>query len=288
MGWIESIGEAIGFIEDNITEDLTIEDIAKRAYLSPFYFQKGFAMLCGFTVGEYIRQRRLSLAGSALLASDEKIIDLAQKYGYDSPDSFTKAFIRFHGVTPTAARKEGAMLRSFAPLKIKFKLEGGCMMDYKIVEKDAFTVVGVSRSFQYETAKAEIPGFWTEHFQSGNGQRVCGMYGICIDGEQGSDVFEYMIADDFARSGSTEEVPPGFVTRTIPKHTWAVFACKGPLPRSLQTVNENIFSEWLPNCKDYEIAAGYNVEMYTDVDDYPNGNQDENYTSEIWIPVMKK
>ena len=285
MGWIESISEAIGFIEDNITEDLTIEDIAKQAYLSPFYFQKGFAMLCGFTVGEYIRQRRLTLAGSALLSSDEKIIDLAQKYGYDSPDSFTKAFTRFHGVTPTAARKEGAMLRSFAPLKIKFTLEGGCMMDYKIVEKEAFMVVGVSRTFQYETAKAEIPHFWADHFQSGNGKRVCGMYGICIDGEKGSDSFEYLIADDYALSA---EVPAGLVTKTIPQHTWAVFACKGPLPRSLQKVNENIFSEWLPNCKDFEIAAGFNVEMYTDVDDYPNGNQDENYTSEIWIPVRKK
>jgi len=288
MGWIEGIGDAIGFIEANITGDLTIEDIAKKVFLSPFYFQKGFAMLCGFTVGEYIRQRRLTLAGSALVSSDERIIDLALKYGYDSPDSFTKAFIRFHGVTPTAARKEGAMLRSFAPLKIKFKLEGGCMMDYKIVEKDAFTVAGVSRTFQYETAKAEIPRFWSEHFQSGNGKRVCGMYGICIDGEKGADSFEYLIADDYDPSIPTGEVSGGYMTKTIPKHTWAVFACRGPLPQSLQTVNENIFSEWLPNCKDYEIAAGYNVEMYTDVHDYPNGNQDEHYYSEIWIPVRKK
>jgi len=102
MGWVEGIGKAINYIENNITEEISIEDIAEKAFISPFYFQKGFTMLCGFTVGEYIRQRRLALAGSELISTDERIIDIAVKYGYTSPDSFTKAFIRFHGVTPTA------------------------------------------------------------------------------------------------------------------------------------------------------------------------------------------
>lgn len=105
MEWIEGISEATNYIEDNIAEELTIVNIAKRAFVSPFYFQKGFAMLCGFTVGDYIRRRRLTLAGSELVSTDEKIIDIALKYGYDSPDSFTKAFTRFHGVTPTAFGK---------------------------------------------------------------------------------------------------------------------------------------------------------------------------------------
>lgn len=117
MGWIEDIGEAVRYMEENITGELNMEQIAKRACVSPFYFQKGFAMLCGFTVKDYIRNRRLSLAGSELVSTDERVIDLALKYGYDSPDSFTKAFIRFHGVTPTAVRKDGAMVKSFAPLK---------------------------------------------------------------------------------------------------------------------------------------------------------------------------
>jgi AraC family transcriptional regulator len=283
--WIEEIGEAINYIEENITEELTIENIAKRVFISPFYFQKGFAMLCGYTVGEYIRQRRLTLAGSELVSADEKIIDIALKYGYDSPDSFAKAFTRFHGVTPTAVRKDGAMLRSFAPLKIKFILEGGYLMDYKIVEKDSFTVIGASRVFRFETAKAEIPQFWTEHYQTGKGSIVRGMYGVCFDESAGSDEFEYLIADNY---GQSPEVPAGFVTKTIPKNTWAVFACRGAMPRALQDVNRKIFSEWLPNCKDYEIAAGYNIEMYTDLSEYPKGNQDENYYSEIWIPVRKK
>lgn len=285
MRWLEGIGEAINYIEENITEEISIENIAKKTFMSPFYFQKGFGMLCGFTIGEYIRQRRLTLAGSELVSTNEKVIDIALKYGYDSPDSFTKAFIRFHGVTPTAVRKDGAMIKSFAPLKIKFSLEGGYIMDYKIVEKDSFTIMGASKVFKYDNATTKIPQFWTEHYEVGNGDFVCGMYGVCIDESMGSDEFEYLIADNYNPS---IEIPNGFVTKIIPKHTWAIFACKGPMPIAIQDENEKIFSEWLPNCRDYEIAAGYNIEMYTNIADYPKGNQDENYYSEIWIPVKKK
>lgn len=158
-------------------------------------------------------------------------------------------------------------------------------MDYRITEKEAFTVMGASKVFQYDDATAQIPQFWTEHYQSGKGGVVCGMYGVCIDESMGSDEFEYLIADNYNPSAET---PAGFVTRVIPKHTWAVFACKGPMPRALQDVNRKIFSEWLPNCREYEIAAGYNIEMYSNIADYPSGNQDENYYSEIWIPVRKK
>ncbi|WP_409069448.1 effector binding domain-containing protein [Clostridium sp. FAM 1755] len=285
MKWIEGIGEAINYIEENITEEIPIENIAKKAFVSPFYFQKGFTMLCGFTVGEYIRQRRLTLAGRELVSTDEKIIDIALKYGYNSPDSFTKAFTLFHGVTPTAVRKDGAMIKSFAPLKIKFSLECGYIMDYKIVEKDSFTVMGVSKVFKYDNATTEVPQFWTDHYQTGNGKFVCGMYGINIDESMGSDKFQYLIADNYNPS---IEIPNGFVTKVIPKYTWAVFACKGQMPKSMIDVSKKIFSEWLPNCKDYEIAAGYNIEMYTNLDDYPKGIQDENYYSELWIPVKKK
>ena len=285
MEWVACIGEAIDYIEENIAGELSIHQIAEHAYVSPFYFQKGFAMLCGFTVGEYIRQRRLTLAGSDLLSGDAKVIDIALKYGYESPESFSKAFTRFHGVTPTAVRKDGAAVKMFAPLKIKFSLEGGWLMDYKIVEKAAFTVMGVSKTFKYEGAGAEVPLFWAEHYRSGKGETVCGSYGISIDEEMGGDEFEYLIADDYNPSA---EIPAGFITKVIPRHTWAVFACKGAMPLALQELNRKIFSEWLPNCKTYEIAAGYNIEMYADPAEYPGGTQDENYRCEIWIPVKMK
>ena len=285
MNWVECIGEAINYIEDNITEELTMQNIAKHVCVSPFYFHKGFAMLCGFTVGEYIRQRRLALAGSALVSAEKRIIDIAVQYGYDSPDSFTKAFTRFHGVTPTAVRKDGAMIKSFAPLKIRFTLEGGYGMDYKITQKDSFTVMGVSKAFKYDRAKAEIPVFWQELYQPGKTKAVCGMYGISIDESMGTDTFEYLIADNY---NPAEEVPEGLVTKVIPAYTWAVFACRGGMPEALQDINRNVYSEWLPNNKDYEIAAGYNIEMYSDPAEYPKGIQDDAYYCEMWIPVKKK
>jgi len=285
MRWTECIGDAISFIEENITEEITIADIAKMVHISPFYFQKGFAMLCDFTVGDYIRCRRLTLAGSEIAASDDKIIDIALKYGYDSPDSFTKAFVRFHGCTPSAVRKDGANIKYFAPLSIKFALKGGYSMDYKIVEKDEFTVVGLKRTFKYENAMQDVPKLWGEFHQMSVGKAICPMYGINADESMQGNEFEYLIADNY---NPAMDIPDGFITKVIPKFTWAVFSCKGAMPQVMQDVNKKIYSEWLPNCKDYEIAAGYCIEMYEDPAKYEYGVQDEGYYSEMWIPVKKR
>lgn len=285
MEWAESISKAIEYMEENITENISVEDVAKHVNISAFYFQKGFSLLCGYTITEYIRNRRLALAGAELSQGNGKVIDIAMKYGYDSPDSFTKAFTRFHGVTPSMVQKNNGMLKSFAPLKIKLSLEGGYIMDYRLTKKDSFTVMGALKKFSYDGAQAAIPSFWREHFEKGNGKYVCGMFGVNIDEAMGGSEFEYMIADVY---NPVMDVPEGFVTRTIPAFTWAVFPCKGAMPESLQNVNDKIFSEWLPALKEYEFAAGYCIEMYDDPGKYPKGTVDENYYSEIWIPVRKK
>lgn len=285
MEWMESISKAVEYMEDNITDNISAEDVADFIHISPFYFQKGFSMLCGFTIAEYLRNRRLALAGNELASGDAKVIDAAIKYGYDSPDSFAKAFSRFHGITPSMVRKEGVMLKSFAPLKIKISLEGGYLMDYRIVKKGEFTVIGVSKQFNYEGAKQDIPQFWKEHYEKGNGKYVCGMFGINMDEKMGNEDFEYLLADVY---NPVMDIPEGFITKTIPSFDWAVFPCKGAMPNSLQDVNTKIFSEWLPALKDYEFAAGYCIEMYDEPSKYTKGTQDENYYCEIWIPVKKK
>lgn len=285
MEWMEAIRKSIQYTEEHITDDLTADMIAEYVNISPFYFQKGFAMLCGCTIAEYIRNRRLTLAGNDLVTGKEKIIDIALKYGYDSPDSFTRAFSRFHGVTPTAARKEQVMLKAFAPLKIKLSLEGGYLMDYKIVRKEAFSVIANARTFSYEGAQNTVPQFWQEHYKSGKGNTVMGVYGINIDEKMGHDTFEYLIADPY---NPVVDVPEGFMTKTIPAFTWAVFPCRGAMPNALQDVNVKIFSEWLPALKEYELAAGYCVEYYDDPAKYKEGTLDAEYYSEIWIPVKQK
>ncbi len=285
MNWIESMSKAIKYIDSHLEDDLKIEDVASKVFISPFYFQKAFSLLCGFTVGEYIRNRRLASAGNDLLTTDEKIITIAMKYGYDSPDSFTKAFTRFHGSTPSAVRNNGKTIKIFAPLKLKFLLQGGYIMDYKIIEKQSFKVIGTSKMFNSETSYEEIPAFWTQHYQLGNEKYICGMYGLCIEESKNCQEFEYLIADDYRED---KNLASDFKVVEIPKNTWAIFPCIGSMPKALQTVNTKIFSEWLPNCTDYEIAGGYNIEYYSDINNYEKGNQDENYYSEIWIPIKKK
>lgn len=285
MEWTEAISKAIEYIETNITEDISAEDVAKHVNISSFYFQRGFSLLCGYTIAEYIRFRRLALAAGELATGSIKVIDAAIKYGYDSPDSFTKAFSRFHGVTPSMVQKNHTIIKTFAPLKIKLSLKGGYIMDYKLVKKDSFTVMGVAKTFSYDGAKDVIPQFWKEHYEKGNGKYVCGMFGINIDEAMGQSEFEYIIADLY---NPITEVPEGFITKTIPAFTWAVFPCRGAMPASMQDVNTKIFSEWLPALREYEFAAGYCIEMYDDVRKYPKGTGDENYYSEIWLPVRKK
>lgn len=123
--WVEGIQNAIEYVESHLTEDIQIRDVAEKAYVSEFHFQRIFTVLCGFSVSEYIRNRRMVLAARELAGSDAKVIDIALKYGYDSPDSFARAFTKFHGITPSAAKEKGAKLRDFAPVRINLSLEGG-------------------------------------------------------------------------------------------------------------------------------------------------------------------
>ena len=284
MDWVKVIENAIEYIEENITEDLTVSQIAREVNISAFYFQKGFSVLCGYTVGEYIRMRRLSLAGNELLSSDIKVIDLAMKYGYDSPDSFTKAFMRFHGSTPTDVRRNGAVLKSFAPLHIKLSLDGGSIMEYRIEEKSDFKVMGVSRKFSYENANANIPKYWDEVFVQVAERPVMGTYGVCFDEEMAGNEFRYMIADDFVAEQAEKK---NLEVYEIPAHTWAVFPCRGAMPCPLQELNHRIFTEWL-QASNYEIAEGYNIEYYSNPEDFKDGTQDSEYYSEVWIPVKEK
>ena len=153
------------------------------------------------------------------------------------------------------------------------------MMEYKIVEKAQFTVMGVSRKFNSETSYQEIPKFWDEHFATGGGEKVKGMYGVCIDSKESDSngmEFDYLIADNY---NPCLELPESCVTRVIPAGTWAIFPCS---VKTLQDVNTKIWNEWLPNCKDYKLAGNYNIEMYTEMFDDPAKQY-----CEIWVPVEK-
>lgn len=163
MDWVTGIQRALDYAEAHLTEEIDYEEAAKRAYSSPFHFQRMFTMLCGFSLGDYIRMRRLTLAGEELLRTKKKVIDIALKYGYDTPESFSRAFTRFHGFAPTEARK-GKNIKSFSRLSVKLILSGGNTMDYRIEKKDAFKLICKKKQVmkpQGETAAEDIPHFGT-------------------------------------------------------------------------------------------------------------------------------
>ena len=138
---------SIDYIEAHLAEPIDYAEVAAQSYASSYHFQRVFSILCGYTLGEYIRNRRLSLAGAELAAGGAKVIDVALKYGYESPDSFAKAFQKFHGILPSQARSNGSRLRSFSRLVVKLSLEGGSMMEYRIEKRPEMTFIGYHRRF---------------------------------------------------------------------------------------------------------------------------------------------
>lgn len=158
MDWINRIQKAIDYIEEHLTDNICYEEIAKQSFSSSFHFQRVFSIFCGYTLGEYIRNRRLTMAGKELLNEDKKIIDIALKWGYENPDSFSRAFAKFHGITPSEARKKNSLLKSFLPLKIKVSLDGGEIMDCRIEEKNSMVLIGYKQRFvgvPFGTQRAE-------------------------------------------------------------------------------------------------------------------------------------
>lgn len=286
MEWIESLRKSIDYMEGHLLEECTAEDIGRSVHMSPFYFQKGFKIITGYSVGEYVRNRRLYLAALEVIKGEDKIIDLAYKYGYDTPESFTKAFSRFHGMSPMQLKNEPHKMCVFLPLQISLSIKGGDQMDYRVEKMAAFKVIGMGRNFQYDSAFEYIPDFWDEYckhymdkYCRALGNCSIGMYGICIEEDDACKAFRYLIAGNYEGG----EVPEGLEVIEIPALTWAKFRCTGPMPQALQTLNTKIYGQWLPGKPNYEIAAGYNIEMYSLGD-----TKALDYVSEIWIPVREK
>lgn len=279
MELVASLNEALSYLERHLLEETDSAEAARHVGLSRFYLERTFAALTGMSVSEYIRARRLSLAAQELLSSGAKVIELAFKYGYDTPESFAKAFSRFHGVTPTSARRMSTLLRCQNPLAISIKMEGATIMNYKIEQMDAFMVAGVEKTFHMDSSQQEIPKYWQEFFENGLQDKVCPVFGICFDADA-SGRFPYMIAD-FVKSGV--ELPEGLIQREVPAHLWARFACVGPMPGAIQSVTKQIYSEWLPTNGVYEVAQYMEIEMYSAGD-----TASPEYYSEVWIPIRKK
>ncbi|MGE7839250.1 AraC family transcriptional regulator [Lysinibacillus sp. NPDC093712] len=286
MSWIESIQKAINYIEEHLQDTITMEQIANEVNASVFHFQRTFSILTDMSIADYIRRRRLTLAAQELINTDIKVIDLAFKYGYDSPEAFTKAFRKQHNVTPSEARKQQGPLQSYNRLVIQVSLKGAEPMKYNIVEKEKFQVVGVKRT--YNCQKGEnlqgIPLFWDEVNRQGmdeqlfalNDGQIKGVLGVCVPDEnyKENNLMDYWIGTEHVG-----DVPENLLAMEVPASKWVVFEVHGPMPDAMQNAWKQIFSEWFPS-NPYEPAGTPELEVYTDED--PTS---ENLYSEIWIPI---
>lgn len=276
---------AIDFIEDNLTEHIDIDEIARRTYSSLFHFQRMFHMLTGVTVSGYIRRRRLTLAAQDLALATNKVLDVALKYGYESPESFAKAFRKVHGLSPSDARAEGVQLKTFPRISFHLSLTGGKEIDYRIVKREAFPVTGKMIRVSYQDGEnlRRVPQFWQECYTDGTVDKLRELhpertlYGVCLCTNHQTEELTYAIAVE----GDIKPDDGEWTTADIPASTWAVFRSTGSLPNAIQDLWRRIFEEWFP-ATSYQHAGGPEIELLPPGDDLA-----PDYQSEVWVPVVK-
>lgn len=294
MELIDELTKTIDYIEDNLLKNITIEKISKHVGISEFYLQRSFQILTGYSISEYIRNRRLYLAARELSHSNNRIIDIAYKYGYETPESFTKSFTKFHNNTPSCVKRGGNYM-PFNKIVVKITIEQGEEMNVKITPMFPIKLIGFESEFNFEDSYKKIPKYWDEicekyckRIYAGEDpatpeekaivDNCIGEYAVCLDGN--SKTFKYIIAGKYTGG----QVPKGMKLVELKRGDWAVFDCYGPNPKTLQETNTKIFNEWIPNNKEYEVRENISIEWY----DCTTDMNDSNYHSAIWIPVRKK
>ena len=296
MEWIRQLQEAICFMETHLLEKINYEDVAASVYMSSYSFHRCFSMMAGMTANDYIRQRRLSLAAQELQRDGISVLDAALKYGWETPESFAKAFARFHGITPRQAREPGAALRMFNPLVIKITLEGGTVMDYRIIHKEGQTFLALVRAFPNSIINDDndhsIPDFWEEcnrrkllkPIESARPEGKRDLYGLCSPKVDETDHFEYgigILADGDTDAETVEAcLKKGFRLWQTETMDYAVFDCMGEDGDCISRMWQKFYHEFLPQ-------SGYEQTECTDYEIYFE-NTKPGLFCELWIPVKKK
>jgi AraC family transcriptional regulator len=290
MNLLEKMNEALNYIEANLAAEIDYQVVARLACCSEYHFKRMFAFLAGVPLSEYIRRRRLTLAALELSQSRHRVIDLAVKYGYNSADSFTRAFQSLHGVTPSEARKQGQLLKAYPRLTFQLTIRGGNEMNYRIEEKEAFRIVGIMKRVPiiFQGINPEIAAMWeslSEEIISKLKQlsnvEPMGLLSASTNFSEGR-MEEKGELDHYIGVATTKEPPVNLARLEVPASTWAVFEAVGPFPDTLQNVWGRIYSEWFPS-SNYEQREGPEILW----------NEDKDVTSpifrsEVWIPVLKK
>lgn len=290
MDSLKRMNEALGYIEENLENDIDLKEVAKIALCSEYHFQRMFSFLAGATLSEYIRRRRLTLAAFELNKSNIRVIDTAVKYGYSSADSFSRAFQGLHGITPSKARNNGQSLKAYPRMTFQLSIKGGNEMNYRIEEKETFSIVGIKKRVPiiFNEVNPEISAMWesldgeiiNKLKQLSNVEPI-GLLSASTNFSEGR-MEEKGELDHYIGLATNNECPSDLAELRVGASTWAVFEAVGPFPETLQNIWGRIYSEWFPS-SNYEIAEGPEILW--------NENKNitsPNFKSEIWIPVIKK
>ncbi|WP_025026082.1 AraC family transcriptional regulator [Caldalkalibacillus mannanilyticus] len=280
MDSLENMNKALSYIEENLTNGIDYREMARIACCSEYHFKRMFSFLSGVTLSEYIRRRRLTLAAFDLKSRDVRVIDVAIKYGYQSPDSFARAFQLLHGVTPTEARNQGYSLKAYPRMTFQLSIKGGTEMKYRIEEKEAFRVVGLKKRIKLVPtgSNPEIVEMWETISEETSNQIMglsnlepFGVINVCANfSEERSEQGEL---DFYIAAATTKPCPNNLESLDISAFTWAVFEVEGEW-EEVQDTWSRIYSEWFPS-SGYEHVEG------------PEILASKENRSEIWMPVVK-
>lgn len=290
MDSLKGMNDALSYIEENLDNDIDFKEVARLAVCSEYHFQRMFSFLAGVSLSEYIRRRRLTIAAFELNNSNVRIIDMAIKYGYSSPDSFTRAFQNLHGITPSEARLNGQSLKAYPRMTFQLSIKGGNEMNYRIVEKDAFSIVGIKKRVPiiFRGVNPDIAAMWESlneemihQLKELSNIEPKGIISASTNFSEGR-MEEKGELDHYIGVATTRECPANLTQLEVSASTWAVFEAVGPFPDTLQNIWGRIYSEWFPS-SNYEQTEGPEILW--------NENKDLTspaFKSEIWIPVIKK
>lgn len=290
MDPLKKMNDALNYIEENLADEIDFKEVARLAFCSEYHFQRMFSFLAGLSLSEYIRRRRLTLAAFELNNSSIRVIDVAVKYGYTSPDSFARAFHSLHGITPSEARNNGQSLKAYPRMTFQLSIKGGSEMNYRIVEKEAFSIVGIKKRVPivFNGVNPEIAAMWQSlthetiiKIKELSNVEPTGIISASVNFSEGR-MEEKGELDHYIGAATTKECPDSLAQLEVPASTWAVFTAVGPFPDTLQNVWGRIYSEWFPS-SNYEQTKGPEI-LWNEHKDVTSPN----FKSEIWIPVLKK
>ncbi|MFJ8154426.1 helix-turn-helix domain-containing protein [Streptomyces sp. NPDC094468] len=284
---LERLNQAMDHIEDHLGEPVDAAELARIAMTSEYHFRRMFSALAGIPLSEYVRRRRLTLAGAEVLAGKRTLLEVAVRYGYGSGEAFARAFRAVHGVGPGEARRTGAALYSQPRMSFRLIVEGSSGMRYRVVDKDGFRIVGRGTRVPlvYEGMNPAIV-----EFVKSIGRETLGRWEACGDGEPGgvvavvgnhpADDPEGTEIDYFQGVVSEAEVPGASQSLDVGPGTWAVFGSSGEFPRAVQYLWRDVYTQWFPS-NPYRSRPGPSLSRTRLSED---GTQAE---AEVWIPVER-